>query len=292
MQAIPLYSIEQFSHNRLGNQFYCNTLACHLNSFGYITKPHKHNFYCTILITYGTGTNVIDFQSFPVLPGSVFLLYPGQIHSWVLSSDTDGYILFHTKEFYNLNFTYERIERFLFFIVGSSPFIILEKAVCEKIDFFFRDILIEYMSEQIMRSQKICSLLNILYIELSHLYLNDKPQRIFNENQHTKIHKLEGLIEENYKVIKFPKQYADMMNMSQKHLNRIVKLNLNKTTSSLISDRVVLEAKRMLIYSAYSVSEIAFDLGYPENAYFFRIFKKKSGETPTEYMNKFRNLRA
>jgi AraC-like DNA-binding protein len=127
----------------------------------------------------------------------------------------------------------------------------------------------------------------VLYIELSDVYVQQKRQRNPTDNQQEKISQLEDLIDRNYKSLKFPKEYAELMNMSQKHLNRIVKLNLNKTISALISDRVVLEAKRMLLHSSSSISQIAFELGYIENGYFFRLFKNKTGQTPTEFLNEF-----
>lgn len=78
------------------------------------------------------------------------------------------------------------------------------------------------------------------------------------------------------------------MHLSEKHLNRICKICLNKTTSELIMDRIILEAKRILAFSKYSVSQVAEDLGYSTTSYFIRIFKKKTGRTPFEFMQDFR----
>jgi len=58
--------------------------------------------------------------------------------------------------------------------------------------------------------------------------------------------------------------------------------------SELIAGRIILEAKKMLIYSAKSVSEIIDELGYTDHSYFFRFFKKKTSTTPLEFINKFK----
>jgi AraC-like DNA-binding protein len=239
------------------------------------------------MITKGSGTHDIDTHTYAVEPGYIFLMRPGQVHVWKLSADIDGYTIFHTKEFYNQNFTHDRIGQFLFFQAGNFPLIILSGITREKIELLFQYIITEYESERKMRLQKICSLSDVLYIELSDVYVQQKRQRNPTDNQQEKISQLEDLIDRNYKSLKFPKEYAELMNMSQKHLNRIVKLNLNKTISALISDRVVLEAKRMLLHSSSSISQIAFELGYIENGYFFRLFKNKTGQTPTEFLNEF-----
>lgn len=64
------------------------------SSHKHIEKPHRHDFYVTVLFTHGSGVHEIDFQSYDVQPGSLFFLSPGQIHSWELSDDTEGYIFF------------------------------------------------------------------------------------------------------------------------------------------------------------------------------------------------------
>jgi AraC-like DNA-binding protein len=79
-----------------------------------------------------------------------------------------------------------------------------------------------------------------------------------------------------------------MMAMSEKHLNRISKACLNKTTTDLITDRILLEAKRSLTHTTLCIGEIAENLGYLDNSYFARFFKKKTGETPLEFMKKNR----
>jgi AraC-like DNA-binding protein len=100
--------------------------------------------------------------------------------------------------------------------------------------------------------------------------------------------KFGNLLDKHFKEIKYPKDYAQMMHLSEKHLNRICKTSVGKTTSEVIIDRIVVEAKRMLVFSGFTVSQIAAELGYSNNSYFFRWFKKRTGKTPLEFMNEFR----
>ena len=75
------------------------------------------------------------------------------------------------------------------------------------------------------------------------------------------------------------------MNLSEKHLNRMSKDCLNKTTTQLIAERIMLESKRLLIHSKQNISEIAAELGYENNSYFSRFFKKHSDKTPIQFLN-------
>ena len=80
------------------------------------------------------------------------------------------------------------------------------------------------------------------------------------------------------------KQYPTLeLNISLKHLNRICNEILKKTTTEVIVDRIILEAKRMLLDKNWTVNEIAFELGYEDYSYFSRLFKKNSGMSPSEF---------
>src|SRR6202012_5935389 len=138
-----------------------------------------------------------------------------------------------------------------------------------------------------MAFQKICSLLNVLYIGLSRAYLPVAQRVKQNESQLMQVRRLEILVENKFKSFKYPKQYAEMMFMSDKNLNKICKITLNKTTTDVIADRIILEAKRMLVHSKFSVIQISKELGYIDNSYFNRVFKRRTGETPIQFIKRY-----
>src|SRR5579872_4251779 len=115
-KAIPIYDIDNFTYRGTESSFYANAFPDHLKQHAHlILAPHRHVFYVSVLFTKGSGVHEIDFNRYDIVPGSVFMLSPGQVHTWTLSKDIDGYIVFHDKEFYNLNFTREKIENYPFF---------------------------------------------------------------------------------------------------------------------------------------------------------------------------------
>jgi AraC family transcriptional activator of pobA len=102
-----------------------------------------------------------------------------------------------------------------------------------------------------------------------------------------KVWQFEELSEVNFKVMKFARDYSSHMKISEKHLNRIVKIGLNKMSTVLIQDRVLLEAKRMLMHSKLNVSEISFELRFRESSYFIRFFKQKTSITPLGFVKQY-----
>lgn len=65
---------------------------------------------------------------------------------------------------------------------------------------------------------------------------------------------------------------------------------LQQSVSCIIGTRKLIEAKNLLVTTDKPVSEIGFELGYEEKAYFTRVFKKNSGQTPTEFREEMRKL--
>ncbi len=89
-------------------------------------------------------------------------------------------------------------------------------------------------------------MLNVLYIDPSPAYIWARQEEQINiiEIQLAHIRRLNALIDNNFKDIKSPANYAKNMFMSEKNLNMICKIILNKTVSIVITDRVILRAKR------------------------------------------------
>ncbi|PSL33753.1 helix-turn-helix domain-containing protein [Dyadobacter jiangsuensis] len=97
------------------------------------------------------------------------------------------------------------------------------------------------------------------------------------------------LLESNYLNIRNTDFYAAKLDISSKRLNQILKEKLDKTGMQLIHDRLILEAKRMIIHSEYTIKEIAFQLGFSDRPYFSRFFKKQTGQTPDEFQKQSQN---
>ena len=97
--------------------------------------------------------------------------------------------------------------------------------------------------------------------------------------QHTITH----AIQKHYKTEKAPSFYAAQLHITLKHSNRICNERLQKTTTEAITDRVILEAKRMLFDKDFTVNEIALRLGYEDYSYFTRLFKQHTGFTPSHF---------
>ncbi|MFN8278747.1 MAG: AraC family transcriptional regulator [Saprospiraceae bacterium] len=98
------------------------------------------------------------------------------------------------------------------------------------------------------------------------------------------------ILEENFRRPDGVEFYAEKLFMSSRNLNLICQNILQQSVSEIIETRKLIEAKNLLASTDKSVSEIGFELGYREKTYFSSVFKKKSGQTPTEFRTEMKNL--
>jgi len=98
------------------------------------------------------------------------------------------------------------------------------------------------------------------------------------------------ILEENYQRPEGVEFYAEKLFMSSRNLNLISKNIFNQTISELIETRKLIEAQNQLTHSDKNISEIGFDLGYNEKAYFTNVFKKRTGQTPSEFRQEMKKL--
>ena len=290
MKKVNVLDIAQFHDHDSAEEFYANTLQDHLiTRHKDIALPHSHNFYLAVLFTHGSGTHEVDFTSYTVKPGALFFLNPGQTHHWELSADTKGYIFFHTRAFYELHYTQSPLGQFPFYYsMHNTPCLYLQEESLVKIADLFKSILEENTSAQSLKTHALVSLIDLVYIYSTRLYQQQNPATVDSHNgYYIKFRHLEALIEQHYKNEKSPSAYASMMAMTAKHLNRITQQVSGKTATDVILDRVLLEAKKELILQRGSFAEIAHALGYEDYAYFSRLFKNKTGETPSGFLSRY-----
>lgn len=292
MNSISVLHINLFQSEKNAPDFYFNTLRNHLvSSHKHIEKPHRHDFYVTVIFTKGTGTHEIDFQKYDVSEGSLFFLSPGQVHSWELSPDTDGYIFFFSQPYYEMHYVNQKLKNFPFFNSPSFPRKLqLESDDLVNMTRLFEDIQNEHQSQNVMKQGFILSLISQIYIQSVREFAKDDEKTSATSVSYFKHYQdFENLLEESFTSQKSISFYASQLNISAKHLNRITQTVMQKTASEIITERVILEAKRMLIYLDEGLVEIAFRLGYEEYSYFARMFRKNTGITPSQFIKNHKN---
>lgn len=275
--------LDAFSSKAKESSFYIERFADHLQQHKFVNKPHSHDFYLLLYITDGTGDHSIDFVNHAVAPGRFFIMTPGQVHSWNLSEGSDGYIIFFHPAFYKMQMQESNLLAFPFFhALNANPCMVLSDDQKPVVDFVVQQMHAEFTLTAMVDLRIIRNYLEILLLKLGSTFRMEQEEDLTNSVSF-KIRKLEHLIEKHYVKMKEPRQYADLMNLSPSYLNSICKQTLGKTLTDIISDRVVLEAKRLFSYTDLNVSQVANRLNFSDTSYFIRFFKKHTNLTPEHF---------
>jgi len=282
MKKYPVYSVENFSCNDIHRDFYVNTFKEHLKSHSFVEEPHRHDSYLMVFFTDGSGIHEIDFDRFEIKKGSLFVLQPGQMHHWSLSDDIEGFVIIFSQELYNLYFGQKNINDYNFYhSIHNRPEMVFEAEEISKILPYFKLLTEENKQQNNFQLDKMLNLLDCIHIEIARKYSETYSHQAHSYN--IKINTFEKLLEQHFKQKKSPSFYAEKLNITLKHLNRICNEILQKTATEVIMDRVILEIKRMLTDKKFAVNEVASAIGYDDYSYFSRIFKKQTGISPTAF---------
>ncbi|MCS3795932.1 helix-turn-helix domain-containing protein [Niastella sp. OAS944] len=173
---------------------------------------------------------------------------------------------------------------FLFFNTQQQMFINLNPENTHKTDLLQQMFIEEFETVDNIQEDMLRMLLKRLIIIATRLAKTQYvPAQVINDPKLDIIRQFNVLVETHYKKEHSVKFYADQINRSPKTLSNLFALYNNKSPLTIIQDRIVLEAKRLLLYTDKSAKEIAYDLGFEDAAYFSNFFKKNTEFTPSDF---------
>lgn len=242
------------------------------------TKPHKHSGYFEIiLINSGEGYHTVDMEAYHVEPPVVFFLKPGMVHHWEFTEKPDGYVLMFKPEFIQ---RYQKLDASAFTIDECIPLTAENSSITD----LFPAIEKELSGKSENYKHSISSYLNILLIALKRLSKKQENEASLN----SKVFRFNILVKKHFRDIKQVGKYADILQISSKHLNELCKAHNGKSPSDIIRNVVNMEAKRLLIYTDTSISDIATELGFEDASHFAKFFRKQMGISPRGFrQNRF-----
>lgn len=282
-REIPIYDISNISvfskEDLLVSRF--GTYAA---SHKHLHYPHRHSFYHIVFFTEGAGSHTIDFRKFEVRPYQVYFMVPGQVHSWDFDGPVDGYVVnFSPVFFQSFLLLTNYLEKFSFFS-GSAIDSVLDIPADGRNDVekLFTEILKESTGNSKWSDDYLRVLLLELFIVVSRFAI-DRPDNYASSYNHTLLKTFQQMIERNYTSLRLPREYAELLYITPNHLNALCKDLMGISAGEVIRNRIVLEAKRLLVNMGLSITEISYQLNFNDNSYFTKFFKKQEGLTPEEF---------
>lgn len=252
----------------------------------HLITPHRTNFYHIFLFENCQPTHYVDFNPIKIEPYTLLFIDKDRVHQFDKLLNYQGQVLIFTDDFFctTENDTKFLRSSILFNDLADKPTIKLNKIEFEKYTNICRSIT-EELSLPADNTKHIL-LKNLLH---NFLLLADREKRKQGFTELKKGADLDytllfrDLLESNYLKFKSVNDYAKLICISEKRLGQATTKVLGKSPKEIINDRILLEAKRLLVHTNLTIKEIGQELGFEDPAYFVRYFKKHTSTTPTEF---------
>jgi len=253
----------------------------------YIRRDPKHclTYFDITFITEGEGLFLIDGNEFSIGAGQLFFTAPNQIREWKIGSMPNGLVLIFEEEFIcNFFNDVQFVQKLSFFTPSQhNPNLTLTKEQGQ----YYENILVQIENE--ILSKKDNHLLRaLLYQSLA--WLNNAYRSLFQLPEvsviDNRVLQFSQLVEQHFRENHSVGFYAGELCVTPGHLNDLIKKQYTISAKKYLQNRLVTEAKRLLLYSDSSVSEIAWQLNFQDPAYFIRSFRNETGNSPLAFRKK------
>lgn len=200
--------------------------------------------------------------------------------------DNEGLLSFvFNKQFFCIQTHDDQVSchGFLFFGSAQPQVIKLCEKDIEQFELMHQMFLNDLSVKDNLQGEMLRSLLKRLLIQSTRLLKKELPDATIGQSQMDLIREYNILVEKHFKELHKVKEYANLLFKSPKTLSNLFTKHINKSPLSVINERIILEAKRLLLYSNLSTDEIGTELGYKDSSHFSKFFKKHTGENPSAF---------
>jgi AraC family transcriptional activator of pobA len=246
--------------------------------------PHSLDFHDILLVTAGTGRFLVDGESNPVAPGVVLFTTPGQVRQWRLEGGLDGACVFFTRELIGDVFSDPRfLDRLPFFSPRRpAASAVLQPAARRQFLARFGSMRREIARLRHDVADAVRAQLYEILVLLNRCYTTQHG-RVASAAAGDVVERYVNLVQRRFARRHRVADYAASLRITPGHLNALCRQRLRASASTLIRERIALEARRLLLYSDLTATQIAERLGFDDPAYFARFFRREVGTTPSAF---------
>lgn len=247
-----------------------------------VMPPFKKGFYFVSFITNAGNTAIqYDTNSESKLDSFLVCQSPGHIYSWHRDKKVKGYLIYFKKELFSF-FRPDLEKEFPFFNVLHTNFFRLNSKTFSKYEPYFQNVFAAYENKDEVQIA-IIKLLELLYRLKNFTKANQQWNEGFSTPQQLILQNYQLLINNYYTEKRTVEEYAELMNITAKHLSQTVKQISGRNALGFINERIVAEAKTLIQHTNLDIAEVAYQLNFSDPANFGKLFKKQVGVTPLEF---------
>ncbi len=251
--------------------------------------PHRHDYHELIWTRTGTGSHLIDGERTPVTPGTVTLIGRHQVHVFERGHRLSGAAVRFGAELLHGGPTARADPTWLLEGRGARVVAVPPSEVPRL------ESTIDSLAAESRRPLDPASidlerhLVSTMLLWLGRWYDASRSRHRPADDAEVELHRrFAAVLERDFARHHEAGHYADALAVRPAALSRALAQVTGRATKELITDRVMLEAARLLRFTDLTIGEVAFRAGFPDQLYFSRAFKRRSGQAPTAYRARLR----
>ena len=284
--AIPRYDLYgDQQQSGWSNSFQFEWIPVRSSPYKFDIRPHMHDAFIQILyLTQGQGEVMMNDARYLVSSPALILVPSQNVHAFRFSPNIDGPVVTASQK---------SLESMAAVVMPELVSVLRKPAVLQLDDSsrhaealmpLFLGIEREWRVHAVGQVAAGMSLLMTLLVQVARLSNVLEPAPMArNSRKAQQIEKFRTLVDLHFRERRPIKDYASEMGLTAGHLTRLCREVLNVSSQDVINARILHEAQRELVYSTDGIKQIANLVGFIDEAYFTRFFRKHTGLTPSEF---------
>jgi AraC family transcriptional regulator, transcriptional activator of pobA len=270
--------------DRFPDALHIETIKARSVVYNWKIQPHRHHdMFQFLLVETGGGETRIDGNVLPLSAGSIVSVPPLAVHEFRFEVGTDGFVASAgsstiARLLKDEPSTAAALSRP--FVTRYSPGDPSYRHLCS----IMRTTIAEFSEGMSHRDVALSAHAELIAIGFARAFRRQAAEASpANHPKADLLRRYIAMVEMSFRKHKPLTFYARTLGVSVTHLTRTCRSVVGRSAAQIIQDRLMIEARRDLVYTAFPISQIAFRLGFSDPAYFSRFFAERAGVAPSTY---------
>lgn len=284
IKGIPIYKLYGEQEPWLTPEMvHCESIAARSRLHNWHIKPHQHNGLFQILyLQRGSARIQLDDRLSMMRAGHVLMIPQICVHGFQFDENAVGYVL--TLAYPLISKLTRKMGDALAALTTPSMYLLGKDRESSHIRLAFDAFDDEYRGTSAYRELLMEALLSAILVWLTRHAAQAFPSHNRDAAKGSRhFARFCELLEEGYGRHYPISHYARQIGITAAYLNLLCRQTVDKSALEMIHERVLLEAKRNLVYTSMTISEVSYAIGFSDPAYFTRFFKRGTGLSPKEF---------